>query len=82
MRGSVLIVDDDQDLLRLLEAGLSSKGFDVSALTTAEKAVARDLYEHDVVVSDINLPGMTGIELCGRIATEFPELPVIVMTAF
>ena len=82
MRGTVLIVDDDQDLLRLLEAGLSANGFEVSALTTAEKAVTRDLYQYDVVVSDINLPGMTGIELCGRVAAEFPELPVIVMTAF
>jgi two-component system response regulator HydG len=82
VRGSVLVVDDDQDLLRLLEAGLGQKGFEVSGFTTAEKALAQDLYAHDVVLSDINLPGMTGIELCTRVASEFPELPVIVMTAF
>lgn len=82
MKGSVLVVDDDQDLLRLLEAGLAQKGFEVSGLTTAERAVSEDLYSYDVVLSDINLPGMTGIELCARVASEFPELPVIVMTAF
>ncbi len=82
MRGRVVIIDDDQDLLRLLEVTLAGEGFEVEAFTTAERAVKSDITRADVVVSDINLPGMTGIELCARLASEAPQLPVIVMTAF
>lgn len=82
MRGRVVLIDDDQDLLRLLELRLKDAGFEVSAHTTAERALKEELFAVDVVVSDINLPGMTGIELCEKLSVEMPQLPVIVMTAF
>ncbi len=82
MRGRVAVIDDDQDLLRLLELRLVDAGFEVRAHTTAERALGEDLANVDVVISDINLPGMTGIDLCSRLQTDLPQLPVIVMTAF
>lgn len=81
--GKVLVVDDDQDLLDLLEAGLSAEGFSVAVQTSAENgllALAREPF--DVVLADINLPGMSGLEFCSRIVDEKPEQAVMVMTAF
>jgi DNA-binding NtrC family response regulator len=81
--GKVLIVDDDQDLLDLLEAGLSAEGFSVVVQTSAENgllALAREGF--DVVLADINLPGMSGLDFCSRIVDEKPDQVVMVMTAF
>ena len=81
--GSVLVVDDDADLLELLEAGLSVAGFDVTVQPSAEKGLlALQESRFDVVLADINLPGMSGLEFCSRIVGENPEQTVIVMTAF
>ncbi len=83
MTGRVLIVDDDRSLCEMLSAGLQRRGFEARWTTTAEDAFAtvrsRDL---DVVVTDLNLKGMSGIELCERIAGDRPDLPVVVITAF
>jgi len=83
MSGRILIVDDDRSLCEMLAAGLARRGFVADFTTTAEDAFARvrsrDL---DVVVTDLNMKGMSGIELCERIAGDRPDLPVVVITAF
>ncbi len=83
MTGRVLIVDDDRDMCDFIEAGLRKRGFETTARTTAEEAFAtlRD-GDFDVVISDLNMRGMNGIELCERIVDSRPDVPVVMITAF
>jgi two-component system response regulator HydG len=81
--GRVLVVEDDADLCALLDAGLGAQGFTVTATRTAEAGLqaAKD-ESFDVVLADVGLPGMSGLEFCARIVVDKPDLAVIVMTAF
>lgn len=83
MKGTVLIVDDDRAMCEMLEFDLSRRGFEVQWQADGEHALTV-LHESDmdVVLSDINLPGMTGIDLCERITSNRPDIPVITITAF
>jgi two-component system response regulator GlrR len=79
---SVLIVDDDEDLLRLLKIRLAGAGYRVSAASSAEEAlqvVARDA--PDIVVSDMRMDGMDGMALFRKLHADNPLLPVIILTA-
>lgn len=83
MRGSVVIVDDDRDMCELLEIDLRNRGFEVSSHSSAQDALLalRD-GEVDVVLSDLRMPGMTGLELCGNVASNRPDIPFVMVTAF
>ena len=83
MTGRMLLVDDDRDFCEMVDSELRSRGMDVVWQTKAEPAfqMLRD-QEFDVVVTDLRMPSMTGIELCDRIVTNRPDVPVIVITAF
>lgn len=80
----VLVVDDDTDLQRMVSCMLQSKGFQVSAVSSAEEAYphVRDA-EVDLVILDWNLPGMSGVEFVRRIRSELAatSLPVLFLTA-
>ena len=83
MKGNVLIVDDDQAMCEMLDADLKRRGFRVTWHTLAENAFSNlKKADFDVVLADIHLPGMTGIELCERISANRPDIPVIAMTGF
>ncbi len=80
---SVLIVDDERSMRDFLKILLEKEGHEV---TTAESgASALDILDKqsvDVIVSDIRMPGMTGIELLETVKEHTPELPIIMITAF
>jgi len=84
----ILVVEDDEELGRLVADSLSRRGMTVSCRRTAPAGLeALDAAEvdgapFDVVVTDLNLPGMNGLELCDRVVTNRPDLPVVVITAF
>ncbi len=79
----VLVVDDEKAMCELLETSLGKRGFEVIWTTTAEEAMERlGAEEYGVVLTDINMPGTNGIELCARIAAAWPDLPVVVLTSF
>ena len=81
--GRVLVVEDDADLCELLAAGLNARGFAVTAVRTAEAGLGSAADgDFDVVLADVNLPGMSGLEFCARVVVDRPQLAVIVMTAF
>ena len=83
MSGRVLIVDDDAAMGQMLVRGLTKKGFAATAKTRADEALAAILAEDwDVVVTDIQMAGMNGLELCERIVANRPDVPVVVITAF
>ena len=79
----ILVVDDEASLLMTLVANLELEGFDVSEAKNAEQALAElRTREFDLVLSDIRMPGMSGVDLCRAIHKVRPELPVVLMTAF
>ncbi len=81
MSGSVLIVDDDEDTQTLLCQALRRRGFAVEGANTA-----RACLEHlrtntvDVVVTDVQMPGISGVELCRVLRDRHPDLLPIVLT--
>lgn len=83
MRGRVMVVEDDKGMCELLEFSLARRSYDVAALTSPNEAPEMVISgEFDAVVTDLNMPGVNGIELCERLAACSPNLPVIVITAF
>ena len=81
MQGSVQIVDDDSDVGDLLRGALAKRGFSATTVTSAEASLAA--LEHapvDIVVTDIHMGAMSGIELCKQIRQKHPDTLAIVMT--
>jgi len=79
---NLLLVDDDPDLLRLLAMRLEANGYTVTAVGSAEAALAHIAMELPaMVISDIRLPGRDGMALFQQIRTQYPALPVILLTA-
>jgi two-component system response regulator HydG len=82
-QGRVLVVDDDRDMCRLLESALGKRGFQVvSRMSAAEGFDLLSSDDFDVVVTDLNMKGMNGLELCERTVANRPDVPVVVITAF
>lgn len=79
----ILIIEDESNLRVTLAAILRRHGYRVCDLASAESAIAY-LQENncDLIVTDLRLPGMDGIELLGLLHSRFPAIPVIVLTAF
>jgi len=83
MAKSILVVEDYPETLKLFEQILTGEGFSVKAVETGEKAL--DAIAHkkfDLVVLDVMLPRIDGMEVCRRIKLAHKDLPVIAATAF
>ncbi len=81
MKRRILIVEDEEKLRRVVELQLQSSGYDVDQAGTAEDAL-RLADRADLVLTDLRLPGMDGIELLTLLHRQDSRTPVIVMTAF
>ncbi len=83
MNGRVLIVEDDAEMGAMLIAGLEARGYRGALRKGGDEALALlGAEDFDVVLTDLNMPGMNGLALCERIAGNRPDVPVIVLTAF
>ena len=81
-RASILVVDDDPDLLRLMQIRLTSAGYAVSTAESAERALAQvSATRPQLVVTDLRMGGMDGMALFEAIRSGHPMLPVIILTA-
>ncbi len=81
-KGYVWVVDDDSSIRWVIEKTLSSANIKCETFADAESVLlALERETPDVLVSDIRMPGMDGIELLNQVQTRAPELPVIIMTA-
>ena len=79
----ILIVDDEEVLRDVLDAVLRREGFDVLSASTGEEALnLLESEEFDLVILDVMLPGISGIDTLRAIRIANPTLPVIVITAF
>ncbi|MBW2240675.1 MAG: sigma-54-dependent Fis family transcriptional regulator [Deltaproteobacteria bacterium] len=79
----ILVVDDDRAMREMLVSLFKDQGYWVQQADTADEALlqAAEL-DYDVVLSDIRMPGRSGIELVGELRKLRPETPVVLMTAF
>src|SRR5436305_907622 len=81
MKGQILVVDDEQETCDLLEMALTRHGFKVTPSTNAARALelvaAQDF---DVVLTDLSMPEMSGLDLCERVLGTRPNMPVVVIT--
>ena len=79
----ILVVDDDRSIRNMLNIVLKRNGYGVTTEDSAESALNRLKNEFfDLIISDIKMPGISGIELLRKIKTLQPEVPVIMITAF
>ena len=79
----ILVVEDDESQRRIIEYNLKQKGYFVVAVDSAEKAFAAlDETEFYLLISDMKLPGKSGLDLLRDVKTNWPELPIIFITAF
>jgi two-component system response regulator HydG len=81
MNGTILIVDDDEDTAALLRDLLRKRGLDVTAVSSGRQCLEQ-LRSHpaDVVVTDVQMPGMSGTELCVTLRERHPDLLPIIVT--
>ena len=79
----ILITDDDESSCELFAEVLEREGYRVDQVQTGADALAR-LRErlHDLLLVDVRMPGMTGLEVTRAVRKEYPYLPILVMTAF
>lgn len=83
MNGRVLIVDDEQSMCELLESALTKRGYDTAWRTSADQAFELlDGKDYDLVLTDLNMRDMSGLELCERVVASRPDVPVVLVTAF
>jgi DNA-binding NtrC family response regulator len=79
----ILIVDDEEDTAHLLRDALRRRGFTVDAVLSAAECLAYMRQDPvDVVISDVQMPGMNGIELCDQLYRRYPDCAPIVLTGF
>jgi DNA-binding response OmpR family regulator len=70
----ILLVDDEPHVIRVLRLALERKGYQVDSCSNGEQALARIHAElPDVLITDIDMPRMDGVELCRRISQEIPD---------
>jgi len=81
MKKRILIVEDEEKLRRVIELQLVSAGFDVDQASTAEDGL-KIVDRADLVLTDLKLPHMDGLQLLGLIRRQNAQVPVIMMTAY
>ena len=81
--GAILIVEDDESLRLVMQLQLTKLGYETSVAANAEHAVEiLKQSHHALVITDLQLPGMSGLEMLQRMQIDSPDTPVIVVTAF
>ncbi|AJE13811.1 nitrogen regulation protein NR(I) [Stutzerimonas balearica] len=79
---TVWIVDDDRSIRWVLEKALQQEGMDIQSFDSADSVLNRLARQQpDVIISDIRMPGTSGLDLLAKIREQHPRLPVIIMTA-
>jgi two-component system nitrogen regulation response regulator GlnG len=82
MDKSIWVVDDDESIRWVLEKGLEESGMDVQTFDSANKVIKRLETENpQLILTDIRMPGPSGIDLLDKVKELRPDIPVIIMTA-
>ncbi len=83
MKSKILLLDDEESLIKWLSYALEQKGYEVSATTEPEEALrcVREI-KFDCIISDIRMPGMNGFDFLKAIRKMYPDIPLIFITAY
>ena len=80
---TILVVDDEKNYLLVLSAVLEDEGYEVLTALGGEEALEiQKESDLDLILTDMKMPAMDGIELLENIKSKDPDLPVIMMTAY
>ncbi len=83
MKKKILLVEDEKALCLLYEEELSREGYDITAVTDAETALAKLVKTaFDLIITDIRMPGKNGIELITQIMGMRKDIPIIINSAY
>ncbi len=79
----LFVIDDEREMVDLIAVGLKKRGFSITTFTSGAEALAAiPTSDVDVIITDLNMKGVTGLELCQRVMLDRPDIPVLVLTAF
>jgi DNA-binding NtrC family response regulator len=79
----ILVVDDDPSLRRVLQVQLEQEGYEVAVTASAQQTLSVLQFRHfDPVITDLKMPGMSGLELLKQARLEYPQTIIIMLTAF
>lgn len=83
MKGRILVVDDEAEIRGLLKRHYSLEGYEVDEAANGREACERlEARRYDLVISDIMMPEMDGVELLGLIRQEYPMTRVVMITGY
>src|SRR3954453_615546 len=83
MSGRILVVEDNDSLRGGTQTQLQRCGYHSAVSATGAEALALlEKQPFDLVLADLNLPGMSGLELLSRISAEYPDISVVIITAY
>jgi DNA-binding NtrC family response regulator len=81
--GRILVVDDDPSLRRVLQVQLEQEGYEVAVTASAQQTLSvLQLRQFDLVITDLKMPGMSGLELLKHVRLQYPQTIIIMLTAF
>ncbi|HOP99000.1 MAG TPA: response regulator, partial [Verrucomicrobiota bacterium] len=82
MRATILLIEDDRSTASALEKVLENEGYAVKVVERGDEGL-REAREqpYDLVITDLRMPGLSGLDLVGQLHTAKPKLPIIMMTA-
>ncbi len=78
----ILVIDDDAVACEFLQEALSREGYKVDSYTSGIEALKKDLSQYDLLMSDIRMPEIDGLQFLRHVREKWSELPVILMTAY
>ena len=82
IKTKVLVVEDEEPIRRFITLNLSATGYEIGEADTGEKALDMlGSFRPDVIVLDLMLPGISGLEVCQQVREKMPETFVIMLTA-
>ena len=81
MAKKIFVVDDEKNIADSLSAILNNSGFDASAFYDAETALsACEIAKPDCIITDVSMPGMSGIDLAAQIKERFPACTILLFS--
>jgi DNA-binding NtrC family response regulator len=79
----ILIIEDDEEMRSMLREFLSEEGYDTDSIDSGSKAFVRLVRDtFDLIITDIRMPGLTGLDILPGVKKLQPDAPIIVITAF
>jgi DNA-binding NtrC family response regulator len=80
---NILVVDDEKNILKVVSTTLGKESYTVDTARSSEEAIEKfDKDTHDLIITDLKLPGKSGMELLEYIKSRNPDIPIIMITAF